>query len=121
MSDYEYPSVSLSEQQGLNEGRKPYLHISADIAKVVSCEADYIRTRSQDDEFYSKLIIDYLSKFRTATREDIDKHLWNKLSDALDEEQKKKKIANLLTNLRRAGKIQNIEPKRIPKWQISKE
>lgn len=110
-------TVKRLRSQGLIEGRKPYLHISADIAKAASRETDYIHTRPQDDEFYNKLILDYLEKFKTATREDIDRLLWKKLSDALDEEQKKRKIANLLTNLRRTGKIINTGAKRLPKWQ----
>ena len=82
----------------LIEGRKPNLHVSATVAKVTTSKADYILTRAQDDEFYVKLIIDYLDKFGKASREEINKLLWNKLSDALDDEQKTNKIANLLTN-----------------------
>ena len=73
----------------LIEGRKPNLHVSALVAKVTAKKADYIRTRAQDDTFYAKLLTDYLEKFGHASREDIHKLLWDKLSDALDAEQKK--------------------------------
>ena len=42
------------------------------------------------------------------TRADIDKLLWEKLPDILTDEQKKNKIGNLLTELRKEGKIKNI-------------
>ena len=101
---------------GLIEGRKPKLHVSAPIAKVTSKKAEYIRTRGQDDEFYKKLICDYIEKFQHAGRRDIDNLLWDKLSDALSEEEKRNKVSNLLTNLRRLGTIKNIGSKKAPKW-----
>lgn len=104
---------------GLIEGRKPNLHVSAAVAKATANKADYIRTRSQDDTFYSKLIINYIGKFGTATRQEIDKLLWVKLSDALDEEQRQNKIANLLTKLRRANRIKNTGSRKAPVWGLA--
>ena len=63
--------------------------------------------------------MDYLMKFGHASRADIEDLILVKLSDALDAEQKKNKIGNLLTNLRRAGKIRNTGPKKTPKWEIA--
>ncbi len=100
----------------LVEGRKSNLHISATIAKVTSKEADYIKTKVQDDTFYIKLIIDYIKTFKVASRADINNLLWNKLSDGLNDEQKKYKIANLLTLLRRQGKIKNTGTRNNSKW-----
>jgi len=106
-------------RQGLIEGRKPHLHVSATVAKVTASKADYIKTRAQDDDYYCKLITDYLKKFNKASRGEIDKLLLDKLSNVLDNEQKKKKIANLLTKLRRSGKIQNEGSKKTPQWKIA--
>lgn len=104
---------------GLIEGRKPNLHVSAVVAKATARKADYIRTRAQDDAFYAKLITDYLAKFGQATRQEIDKLLWKKLSDALDDEQKSNKVANLLTNLRRSGRIRNTGSRKAPQWELA--
>lgn len=103
----------------LIEGHKPNLYVAASIATATATKADYIRTRAQDDVFYIKLITDYLNKFRSASRKDIDKLLWEKLSDGLDEIQKEHKISNLLTNMRRAGTIQNIGSRKTPKWKLA--
>lgn len=103
----------------LIEGRKPNLHVSAKVAKVTADKAEYIRTRAQDDAFYTKLLTDYLAKFGRASRQEIDKLLWDKLSDALDDEQKSNKVANLLTNLRRSGRIRNTGSRKAPQWELA--
>ncbi len=103
----------------LIEGRKPNFYVSATVAAATSSKADYIRTRAQDDAFYTKMIKDYLVKFGSASRKEIDKLLWNKLSDVLDEEQKQHKINNLITNMRRSGKIANKGTRRMPVWTIA--
>ncbi len=105
---------------GLIEGRKPNLHVSATVAKVTSYKADYIRTRAQDDDYYCKLITDYLDQFGKATRKEIDSLLMNKLSDVLDSEQKTNKISNLLTGLRRREIIVNKGSNKKPLWELKK-
>ena len=119
--------LSLSDEmirrlrrEGLIEGRKPNLHVSASVAKFTANKADYIRTRAQDDDHYCRLITDYLSKFGQASREEIDTLLMVKLSDALDFDQKSNKIGNLLTKLRRRGTIVNKGSKKAPSWEIAK-
>ena len=79
------------KKAGLIEGRKPKFHVPATVAKATASQADYIRTRAQDDEFYAKLVTDYLEKFGQTTRAEIDRLLVDKLSDALSEEQKDSK------------------------------
>lgn len=101
------------------EGRKPNLHVSASIAAVTATKAEYIRTRAQDDEFYIKLITDYLAKFHSATRKEIEKLLLKKLSDALDTTQKERKISSLLSSMRRRGKIINTASRKAPVWKIA--
>lgn len=82
---------------GLIEGRKPNYHVSAQMAAATDQKVDYIRTRAQDDEFYAKLLMDYLQRYGSATRAEINKLLVPKLSEALSAEQKENKLANLLT------------------------
>tara|TARA_B100000678_G_scaffold261048_1_gene242300 strand:+ start:262 stop:1905 length:1644 start_codon:yes stop_codon:yes gene_type:complete len=103
----------------LIEGRKPNFHVSAQVAAATSTMADYVRTRAQDDEFYAKLLVDYLAGAGTASRKDINQLLLDKLSDALTTEQKLKKVANLLTKLRRHGVIVNTGPRAAPQWQLA--
>lgn len=105
----------------LIEGRKPNLHVSAAVAMATASKANYIRTRTQDDEFYAKLITDYLVKFRSASRKEIDTLLLDKLSDALDAEQKESKIGNLLTSMRQADRIENTGSRKVPQWVLKEK
>lgn len=112
-------AVARLRRAGLIEGRRPNLHVSASVAKATASMADYIRTRAQDDEFYAKLITDYLGKSGEATRAEINKLLLSKLSEALTDEQKDHKVANLLTNLRRRGQIRNAGTRGQPRWMLA--
>lgn len=105
----------------LIEGRKPNFHVSAAVAEVTANKADYIRTRAQDDEFYAKLLTDYLEKFGQASRAEVNKLLLDKLSEALDETQKITKIGNLLTKLRRRGVIVNKGSDHVPRWVLAEK
>lgn len=111
--------VARLKRGGLIEGRKPHFHVSAAIAKATTGKAEYIRMRAQDDEFYAKLVMDYLGKFVQASRQEINQLLLPKLSDALTPEQKERKIGNLLTNLRRSGRIENTGSRAHPVWGIA--
>jgi Predicted transcriptional regulator containing an HTH domain and an uncharacterized domain shared with the mammalian protein Schlafen len=108
------------KRSGLIEGRKPNFHVSAAVAKVSTAgKANYIRTRAQDDEFYAKLLTDYLDKFGQASRAEIDQLLLPKLSEALSAEQKNDKVGNLLTKLRRRGRIRNLGSRGQPIWLLA--
>lgn len=104
---------------GLIEGRQPHLRVAPTIARVTGTKAAYIRTRGQDDAFYCKQISDYLEKFSSANRSDIDELLMSQLSDALTDEQKRNKIGNLLTKLRKSGEIHNAGSRTRPRWELS--
>lgn len=112
-------AVTRLKRAGLIEGRKPRFYVSASVAKATASKADYIRTRAQDDEFYAKLVIDYLYQFGQANRTEIDKLLIDKLSDALTPEQKQRKIGNLLTKLRRRKRILNTGSRGKPEWKLA--
>ncbi len=103
----------------LIEGRRPNFHVSAAVAEATANKADYIRTRAQDDEFYAKLLTDYLEKFGQASRAEISKLLMGKLSDALNDKQKYNKISSLLTRLRRQGVIVNTGSDTASCWQLT--
>jgi ATP-dependent DNA helicase RecG len=90
---------------GLAEGRKPNFHISAQVADHSGERAQYIRNRALDDQHYKQLIVEYLEKFGTARRADINKLLLDKLPDVLDTTQKDNKVKNLLQALKQKGLI----------------
>lgn len=98
-------AVQSLRKRDLVEGRKNALHVSAKIANATDQKAQYIRNRSQGDEHYRKLILDYLDKFKTATRSDVREMLLPLMPAALDDKQREYKLKNLLFTLRRDGRI----------------
>lgn len=107
---------------GLVEGRKPNYYVSAHIAEITDNKSDYIKNRAFDDAHYKNMIIEFLSKFGTASRRDIDKLLTDKLSDVLSEEQKRKKISNLLYYMaKRDRTIKNIGSDHKSTWVLLKK
>lgn len=108
-------------QARLIEGRKPNFFISARIADATSQKARYIKTRAFDDQHYEEMVLEFLRKFGRASRKEIDDLLLGKLSEALDQNQKKHKISNLLSGLRIRGRIHNTGSKTAPEWRLPDE
>lgn len=120
---YDYPDLDLETvflldrvQKGLSisneniahlrklklvEGRKSNLFLSASVSKSIEGEAQYIKNKGFDDQYYKDLIIEYLKKFNSAKKKDIRVLLWDKLPDILDDKQKERKIGNLLASLKK--------------------
>ena len=104
----------------LIEGRKPNLHVSAPVADATSQRVGYIKSRSLDDHHYQELIIDFLRKFGSASRKELDELLWDKLGDISDDTKKRNKIGNLISKLRMNGHIVNKGSRTSPTWQLKK-
>jgi ATP-dependent DNA helicase RecG len=98
--------VKALKAKSLIEGKRPNLHISSNVAKYTNQEDEYIKLRGIDDTYCQSIILEYLAKFKSATRVDFEKILLDKLPDILDEEQKKNKVKNNLQSLRKSGKIE---------------
>ncbi|OQX75474.1 MAG: hypothetical protein B6D64_11570 [Bacteroidetes bacterium 4484_276] len=79
-------------------------------------KAEYIRNKGFDDNYFKDLIFEYPSKWKDASRKQIEGLLWDKLSDVLDEKAKFNKVTNLLQNLRKEEKIIRGSGK---KWRLN--
>lgn len=101
---------------GLIEGRTPKLFISAKVADAVGQKARYIHNRGLDDQYYQRLVLDYLRKYGRAARTDLDALLLAKLPDVLNKEQKANKVKNLLQAMRRSGLVHRIGPRSDAVW-----
>ncbi len=117
LADAEFRSLKAKK---LVEGRRPNLFVSAEVAAVTDDKEAYIRNRAFDKDHYKKMIIAYLEKFGEATRPQIDRLLNDKLSDALDPQQQKKFVTNLLQEMKREGPIYSDGTTRWAKWRMSK-
>ena len=111
--------IKYMRKKKLIEGRKPNVFLSRNIVrqtKDVGLKATYVKNKSFDDEYFRKLIIQYLEKFSIAKRSDIDDLLMGKLSDVLTINQKKNKIKNLLYQLRKNNIIETDHSRN---WSLS--
>ena len=117
LADQEYKALKA---QKLVEGRYPNIYVSAGIADITGDKTSYIKNRAFDDEYYKKLIIAFIKKYESATKREIDELLIDKLPNALDEKQKRKKINNLLYVMsKKDSKIKNEGSKKKPKWVLT--
>lgn len=105
--------------RSLVEGRKPRLHVAAEVAAATDTEEDYIHHRAFDDSYYCDLILEYLRKFGSAKRSKFNRLLEAKLSDLLSPTQKRYKINHLLKRLQREGKIAVDGYGRAGIWRLS--
>lgn len=106
--------------QKLIEGRYPNLFVAAKIAAVIGDKASYIKNRAFDKEHYKKMIIAFIKEYGTASRQDINNLITDKLSDALNEKQKRNKITNLLSEMSKKDKtIKNTGSDKKPNWILA--
>lgn len=100
--------IRLLRKRNLIEGRKPNFYLSAVTVaplKTTNLKQQYIQNSSFDDNYFRDLIVKYITKFKHANREAIEGLLLNKLSSVLKEQQKKDKVTNLLSSLKRKNII----------------
>ena len=110
--------IKQLKKVGLIEGRKPNLHVSAKIAEATQDQSTYIKLRGFKDEHYKRLILEYLDKYKQASKADIDNLILDILPEILDEEKKLNKVRNLIYAMSKKDKtIVNKGTTRYPKWK----
>ncbi len=109
-------SLLMLKRKKLVEGRYPNLFVSASIAQATNNRAQYIKNRAFDSDHYKQMILKFIDRYGTATRIEIDTLIMDKLPEILDEAQKKNKIGNLISQMRKTGLIRNDGAHKRPKW-----
>jgi len=106
-------------KRGLIEGRKPNYYISKMVAQEIGQKANYSKNKAFDKQYYLDLILKSILEHGFMERADLDKLLWKKLPDWMDEKQRKIRIKNLIAELRKSGKIKNEGVDAKPKWVLA--
>lgn len=96
----------LLKSKNLIEGKRNNYFISSTVAEITNQKSDYMKLRGINDDYCKKIIIDYIKKFKTAKKADLEEILLEKLGDSMTDIQKKNKIKNILQSLRRDGVIE---------------
>ncbi|MFD2882515.1 hypothetical protein ACFS4T_02335 [Pseudomonas lini] len=103
---------SCCASKGLLRGEKPNYYAAAQVARSTGNQSDYIRNRAFNDGYYKDLILDYLRQYGSASRIELVALILDKLSDALDEKNKKQnKFRNLLHSM--STRDQSIEKNQV--------
>lgn len=114
-------AIALLRKYKLIEGRADNLFLSAEVAKTIDAEAEYIKNKAFSNQYYRDMIVQYISTFDKAKKKDIRELLWDKLPDFMDDKQKNKKISTLLSSLRSKGIIVTDSPnQQISNWILVK-
>ncbi len=105
---------------GLVSGRFPNIYVASHIAAIAGDKAAFIKNKAFDKDYYKSLVIKLISEYGTASRNEIDTLLLDKLSDVLSESQKRNRIRNLLFEMSKDGTIKNTGSNKYPKWILVK-
>ena len=101
---------------GLVEGRYPNLIVASAVARAAGEAGRHIRERGFDKRYYLDLILALVREHQPVDRKDVDQLLLTKLPDRLSQEQKLRRVHNLLQELRRSGLIDNRGSRSKPQW-----
>lgn len=109
--------IKTLKDKKLIEGRKPNFYISSKVAQATNQKGEYIKMRGFKDEHYKKMILEYLEKYPSAPKADIDKLILDLLPNILNLDKKKNKLRNIMYAMSKKDcTIKNTGTNRNPKW-----
>lgn len=106
------------KKQGLVEGRYPNIFVSFKVANIVGQKAAYVRNKGLDDDICKQLIIKALESMEEASKQELMEVLEKVLPEVLSDEQKSKKVSNLLQAMKKEGIISTTGTNRYAKWYL---
>ena len=114
-------NFKILKRQGLVEGRYPNIFVSFKIADLVGQRAVYVRNKGLDDDICKQLIMKALETMGEASKQEIMEVLENALPEILNEDQKSKKVSNLLQSMKREGLVEAEGKTRHAKWVLQRK
>ena len=106
------------KKQGLVEGRYPNIFVSFKVADIVGQKAAYVRNKGLDDDICKQLIIKALESMEEASKQELMEVLEKALPDVLSDEQKSKKVSNLLQAMKKEYIVDIKGKNRYAKWYL---
>ncbi len=109
-------AIKRLKQKHLIEGRKPQFYISEEVATILDEKAEYTLNKGLDNEILETFILKHINTHGFATRKEIDTLLLNKLPNYLSAQQKKRRLSNMIQDLKERKLIENVGTRSLPKW-----
>ena len=106
------------KKQGLVEGRYPNIFVSFKVADIVGQKAAYVRNKGLDDDICKQLIIKALESMEEVSKKELMEVLEKALPEVLSDEQKSKKVSNLLQAMKKEGIISITGTNKYAKWYL---
>lgn len=109
-------AIKRLKQKHLIEGRKPQFYISEEVATILDEKAEYTLNKGLDNEILETFILKHINTHGFATRKEIDTLLLNKLPNYLSAQQKKRRLSNMIQDLKERKLIENVGTRSLPRW-----
>jgi ATP-dependent DNA helicase RecG len=109
-------AIDLLRKEGLIEGRKPNIFISANLAKLTGKQVLHTKRKPFEKQKLKDWVLKLLTEHQQANRKQIDELLWDLLPKDWATNKKKNKITNLLSEMKRENLIINKGRNRTPCW-----
>lgn len=103
-----HEAANYLRKKGYIEGRYPNVYLSSKVVaptKHVGLKTTYLKNRSFDDEYFKKLIVDYIKEFGKSKRQDLYALIENKLPEYMTYQQRYDKLTTLLSALKRRKQL----------------
>lgn len=103
-----HEAVNYLRKKGYVEGRYPNVYLSSKVimpTKHVGLKASYIKNRSFDDDYFKRLIMDYIKEYGKAERADLYVLIGKMLPEYMTNRQRYDKLTNLLSSLKRKKRL----------------
>ena len=113
-------AIKELRKKHLIEGRKPHLFVAKHIAQRTDKKVEYSMHKGLNYKSCESLLVNSLKDHGQLKRGEIDKLLWNVISDQLDETQKKTRIGYILRKLHSDGIINNETKGNVSYWSLTK-
>lgn len=111
-------NFKLLRKRGLVEGRYPNIYVSFKIADIVGQRVEYVRNKGLDDDICKQLIKKALEKMGQASKQELMDILDRALPNVLTDEQKSRKVSNLLQSMKNENIVKVEGKTRHSKWSL---
>lgn len=106
------------KKKSLVEGRYPNIFVSFEIASTVGAKADYVKNKGINDDVCCEIIVRALKTMGKATKAELLSIISGALPAILSDEQKAKKLSNLLQKMKREGTVEVSGSGRAASWAL---